>query len=58
MHISEGACRGLRCWIPLELKFQVIVSHLIWVVELDSKSLEEWYRRLRAEPFVQPPNHS
>lgn len=32
---NRGAHGGQKCWIPLKLEFQVIVSILIWVLETE-----------------------
>lgn len=32
MHMNVGAYRSQRCWVLLEVQFQVSVSHPMWVL--------------------------
>lgn len=54
---NRGAHGGQKCWIPLKLEFQVIVSILIWVLETElgspgNASGHSWPRnRLLFPPF-------
>jgi hypothetical protein len=40
-----------------ELELQMIMSHEIWVLELNSGSLEKQTVLLTTEPFFQPPSN-
>lgn len=46
--INASAHGGQKHWIPLELEFQAIVSHLMWV-ESDTSLLEEQHMMLATE---------
>ena len=60
MHLCGYACasadpdRGQKCWVPLELAFQMVGSCLVWCCKLNSSLLEERRMLLTAEPALQP----
>ena len=38
VHLSVGANRGQKSWMHLKQEFQVVVSHLTWVLGIKHRS--------------------
>lgn len=38
VHVSAGTLKDHRCWVPLDLELQALVSCLVWVLRTKLRS--------------------
>lgn len=53
VHITAGACRGQKCQLSAGLELHMVMSCLVWALELNPGPLKEEHMFLIAEPSPQ-----